>query len=107
MENSKNRRWIIIFKKFSRLVVNVFIPGVETSILLGSLGCLHKMVWHTGSGLAARALFKALYFIYTYHNNNSFSQDIQRYIHVYNIYIYCCGHYKMPELQNQQMFRGI
>ncbi|XP_060589091.1 AP-5 complex subunit beta-1-like [Ruditapes philippinarum] len=56
------------------------LDGVETSILLGSLGCLHKMVWHTGSGLAARSLFKALYFIYTYHNNNSFSQDIQRFV---------------------------
>ncbi|XP_053405922.1 AP-5 complex subunit beta-1-like isoform X1 [Mercenaria mercenaria] len=56
------------------------IDGVETSILLGSLGCLHKLVWHTGSGLAARCLFKALYFIYTYHNNKSFSKDIQRFV---------------------------
>ncbi|KAL4228017.1 endosomal transport [Mactra antiquata] len=54
--------------------------GVETSILLGSLGCLHKMVWHTGSSLAARTLFKALYYIYTKHNNPSFSKDIQRFV---------------------------
>ncbi|KAH3834445.1 hypothetical protein DPMN_107771, partial [Dreissena polymorpha] len=54
--------------------------GIETSILLGSLGCLHKLVWHTGSMLAARALFRALYFIYTRHNNPHFSQDIQRFV---------------------------
>ncbi|XP_052797262.1 AP-5 complex subunit beta-1-like isoform X2 [Mya arenaria] len=54
--------------------------GSETSILLGSLGCLHKLVWHTGSGQAAKALFRALYFIYTRHNNISFSRDIQRFV---------------------------
>ncbi|KAL3866895.1 hypothetical protein ACJMK2_044145 [Sinanodonta woodiana] len=54
--------------------------GVESAVLIGSLGYLHKLVWHTGRGKTAIALFRALFRIYERHHSSFISKDIQRLI---------------------------
>ncbi|XP_069138072.1 AP-5 complex subunit beta-1-like [Argopecten irradians] len=54
--------------------------GVAAALLLGSLGYLHKLVWHTGSDRVAVVLFRALFHMYQRHCSKSFSQDINRFL---------------------------
>ncbi|XP_033750393.1 AP-5 complex subunit beta-1-like [Pecten maximus] len=54
--------------------------GVAAALLLGSLGYLHKLVWHTGSDRVAVILFRALFHMYQRHCSKSFSQDINRFL---------------------------
>ncbi|KAK3595172.1 hypothetical protein CHS0354_002772 [Potamilus streckersoni] len=54
--------------------------GVESAVLMGSLGYLHKLVWHTGRGKTAIAFFRALFCIYERHHSSFISKDIQRLI---------------------------
>ncbi|XP_062577732.1 AP-5 complex subunit beta-1-like [Saccostrea cucullata] len=54
--------------------------GQAAAMLLAGVGYLHKMVWHTGSQRAARALFRALFSMYRRHCSKSFSQDINRFL---------------------------
>lgn len=53
--------------------------GQAAAMLLGGVGYLHKLVLHTGSQRAAKALFRALFSMYRRHCSKSFSQDINRY----------------------------
>ncbi|XP_021368657.1 AP-5 complex subunit beta-1-like [Mizuhopecten yessoensis] len=54
--------------------------GVAAALLLGSVGYLHKLVWHTGSDRVAVVLFRALFHMYQRHCSKSFSQDINRFL---------------------------
>ncbi|XP_060063684.1 AP-5 complex subunit beta-1-like [Ylistrum balloti] len=54
--------------------------GVAAALLLGSVGYLHKLVWHTGSDRVAVILFRALFHMYQRHCSKSFSQDINRFL---------------------------
>nr|XP_034325449.1 AP-5 complex subunit beta-1 isoform X1 [Crassostrea gigas] len=54
--------------------------GQAAAMLLGGVGYLHKLVWHTGSQRAAKALFRALFSMYRRHCSKSFSQDINRFL---------------------------
>lgn len=54
--------------------------GVAAALLLGSLGYLHKLVWHTGSDRVAVVLFRALFHMYQRHCSKDFSQDINRFL---------------------------
>ncbi|XP_022334718.2 AP-5 complex subunit beta-1-like [Crassostrea virginica] len=54
--------------------------GQAAALLLGGVGYLHKLVWHTGGQRAARTLFRALFSMYRRHCSKSFSQDINRFL---------------------------
>ncbi|XP_055995185.1 AP-5 complex subunit beta-1-like isoform X2 [Ostrea edulis] len=54
--------------------------GKAAAMLLAGVGYLHKLVWHTGSPRAAKALFRALFSMYRRHCSKSFSQDINRFL---------------------------